>query len=228
MERARGQNAQTSPSLPGGSDGKESACNAGDLGSIPGSGISPGEGNNYPFQYSCLENPMDRGAWWATVHGVTKSWTEWLKFFTLSSFCLLPGPPGKSQKAKELLKRPKGQSAQAESKVGKGDSGTEGTKETQHFFKKYIFNFKKICIFLLFHDLFSIQNDPKPILFFSLFRCLSFYFYTIFKSYFPFTVITKYRLYSSAVQHILKPIYTQWFVPPISPISVMSFLSSHW
>ena len=51
----------------------ESACNAGDLGSIPGSGRSPGEGIGYPLQYSCLENPMDRGAWWATVHGVAKS-----------------------------------------------------------------------------------------------------------------------------------------------------------
>ena len=50
---------------PGGSDGKESACSTGDLGSIPGSGISPGEGNGFPFQYSCLENPMDRGAWQA-------------------------------------------------------------------------------------------------------------------------------------------------------------------
>ena len=63
--------------FPGGSDGKESACNAGDLGSIPESGKSPGEGNGYPLQYSCLENPMDRGAWQATVHGVAKSWT-WL------------------------------------------------------------------------------------------------------------------------------------------------------
>ena len=57
----------------GGSDGKESACSAGDLGSIPGSGRSPGEGNSYPLQYSCLENSMDRGAWQATVHGVAKS-----------------------------------------------------------------------------------------------------------------------------------------------------------
>ena len=57
----------------GGSDGKESACNAGDTGLIPGR--SPGEVNGYPLQYSCLENPMDRGAWQATVHGVTKSWT---------------------------------------------------------------------------------------------------------------------------------------------------------
>ena len=56
----------------GGSDSKESACNAGDLGSIPGSGRSPGEGNGNPLQYSCLENSMDRGAWWATVHGVAK------------------------------------------------------------------------------------------------------------------------------------------------------------
>ena len=56
-------------SFPGGSDGKESACHAGDLGLIPGLGRSPGEGNGYPFQYSCLENSMDRGAWRATVHG---------------------------------------------------------------------------------------------------------------------------------------------------------------
>ena len=61
--------------FPGGSDKKESACNAGDSGSIPGSGRSPGEGNGNPLQYSCLENPMNRGAWWATVHRVTKSWT---------------------------------------------------------------------------------------------------------------------------------------------------------
>ena len=58
--------------FPGGSDGKESACNSGDPGSILGSGRSPGEGNGYSLQYSCLENPMDRGAWQATVHGVTK------------------------------------------------------------------------------------------------------------------------------------------------------------
>ena len=58
-----------------GSDGKESTYNAGGPGSIPGSGRSPGEGNGTPLQYSCLENPMDRGAWWATVHGVTKNWT---------------------------------------------------------------------------------------------------------------------------------------------------------
>ena len=54
---------------------KASAYNAGDLGSIPGSGRSPGEGNGNPLQYSCLENPMDGGAWWATVHGITKSQT---------------------------------------------------------------------------------------------------------------------------------------------------------
>ena len=62
--------------FPGGSDNKESACNVGDLGSIPGLGRSPGEGNGYPLQYSCLGNNMDRGAWWATVHGITKSRTQ--------------------------------------------------------------------------------------------------------------------------------------------------------
>ena len=56
--------------------GKESACNAGDPGSLPGSGRSPGEGNGNPLQDSCLENPMDRGALWATVHGVTKGQTQ--------------------------------------------------------------------------------------------------------------------------------------------------------
>ena len=56
----------------GGSDGKASTCNARDLGSIPGSGRSPGEGINNLLQYSCLENPMDKGAWWATVHGVVR------------------------------------------------------------------------------------------------------------------------------------------------------------
>ena len=62
-------------SFPGGSDSKESACSAGDLASIPGLGRSPGEGNGNPLQYSCLENPMNGGAWQATVHGVAKSRT---------------------------------------------------------------------------------------------------------------------------------------------------------
>ena len=62
--------------FPGGSDGKESACNVGDPGSIPGLERSPGEGNGFPLQYPCLENPMDRGAWQATVHGVAKSQTQ--------------------------------------------------------------------------------------------------------------------------------------------------------
>ena len=62
--------------FPAGSAVKESACNAGDQGSIPGSGRSPGEENGNPLWYSCLENPMDRGAWWASVHRVTKSRTR--------------------------------------------------------------------------------------------------------------------------------------------------------
>ena len=62
--------------VPDGSDSKESACNMGNLGLIPGSRRSPGEGNGNPFQYSCLENSTDRGAWQATVHGVTKSRTQ--------------------------------------------------------------------------------------------------------------------------------------------------------
>ena len=70
-------------SKPFSSDGKVSACNAGDLGSIPGPGRSPGEGNGNPLQYSCLENPMDGGAWGATVHGVAESRTQ-LSDFTHS------------------------------------------------------------------------------------------------------------------------------------------------
>ena len=70
--------------FPGGSEVKVSASNVGDLGSIPRSGKSPGEGNGNPLQYSCLENPMDGEAWWATVLGVAKSGTR-LSDFT---FCL--------------------------------------------------------------------------------------------------------------------------------------------
>ena len=62
--------------MPGGSDSKESACNVGDPGSIPGWGRSSGEGTGNPLQYSCLENPMDRGAWQATVLGVAKKQTR--------------------------------------------------------------------------------------------------------------------------------------------------------
>ena len=65
---------------PGGSDGKASACNAGDPGSIPGTGRSPGEGNGNPLQYFWLENPMDGESWWSTVHGVAKSWTRLKNF----------------------------------------------------------------------------------------------------------------------------------------------------
>ena len=69
--------------LSGSSDGKASAYNVGDQGSIPGSERSPEEGNGTPLQYSCLENPMDRGAWQATVHRVAKSWTR-LSDFTFT------------------------------------------------------------------------------------------------------------------------------------------------
>ena len=67
--------------FPGGSDGKPCAYNAGDPGSNPGSGRSPGEGNGTPLQYSCLENPMDGGAWWAAVHGVAEGRAQ-LRDFT--------------------------------------------------------------------------------------------------------------------------------------------------
>jgi len=62
--------------FPAASDSKESACNAGDPGSIPGLGRSPGEEDGNPLQYSCLGNSMDRGAWWATVYGIAKSQTQ--------------------------------------------------------------------------------------------------------------------------------------------------------
>ena len=71
------------------SEGKVCACNVGDLGLIPGWGRSPGEGNGNPLQYSCLENPVDEEAWWATVYGVAKSRT-WLSNFTLAT---KPSPP---------------------------------------------------------------------------------------------------------------------------------------
>ena len=74
------------PSFSGGSEVKAAARNAEDLGSIPGSGRSPGEGNGNPLQYSCLENPMDGGAWWTTAHGVTKSRTR-LSDFTFFKLC---------------------------------------------------------------------------------------------------------------------------------------------
>ena len=71
--------------FPGGSDGKESACNAGEPGLIPGSGRPPGEGNGYPLQYSWLENPTDRGAWRATAHRVAESdMTEQLILLTFN------------------------------------------------------------------------------------------------------------------------------------------------
>ena len=79
--------------------GEESACNAGDLGSIPESGRSPGEGNGNPLQYSCLENPMDRGAWKVIVYGVSKSQTR------LSDFTCTCGPwKGQFNRTTQVLK----------------------------------------------------------------------------------------------------------------------------
>ena len=74
--------------VPGGSDVTASACNVGDLGSISGSGRSAGEGNGNPLQYACQENPRDRGAWWATVHGVAKSQTQLSTFTYLQELVL--------------------------------------------------------------------------------------------------------------------------------------------
>ena len=87
--RVLGGNTTISPfswDFPSGSEGKESAYSVGDLGLMPGLGRSPGERNGCPLQYSCLENSMDRGAWWATAYGVTESdMTEQLTLSFLSS-----------------------------------------------------------------------------------------------------------------------------------------------
>ena len=82
-EFCKSQSIDESKVFLGGSDGKASVCNEGDLGSIPGSGRSPGEGNGNPLQYSCLENSMDGGGWWATVHRVAKSRTQLSDFASL-------------------------------------------------------------------------------------------------------------------------------------------------
>ena len=78
------------PNFPGSSGGKASVYNAGDLGSIPGSGRSPEDGNGNPLQDSCLENPVDREAWWATVHRATKGRTQLNNFTYLASASVLP------------------------------------------------------------------------------------------------------------------------------------------
>ena len=85
--------------FPCGSDGKASASNAGDPGSIPGLGRSPGEGNGNPLQYAGLENPMDRGAWQAMVHGVAKNQTQLSNSFFLCVRLLL-GTLGQEEKKK--------------------------------------------------------------------------------------------------------------------------------
>ena len=77
-------------SFPGGSDGKELACRARDLGLISGSGRSPGGGNGNPFQYSSLENPMDRGAWWAAVYGSQSIGHNSATSLSLMSFSCIP------------------------------------------------------------------------------------------------------------------------------------------
>ena len=83
--------------------GKESACNARDQGSIPGSGRSPGKGNGNPLQYPCLENPMDGEAWWAAVHGFAKSWTQLNNFTSsLQPFWSLLSSEGKQTINKQI------------------------------------------------------------------------------------------------------------------------------
>ena len=91
--------------FPGGSDGKASACNVGDPGSIPGPGRTPGEGNGNPLQYSCLKNSMDGGAWWATVHGTAKGQTRLSDFtFTFTEEDKEPGGHGGGKGDEEIEK----------------------------------------------------------------------------------------------------------------------------
>ena len=87
-----GSSLGESPSFLAGSDDRESACNAGELGLIPGSGRSPGGRNRYPLRYSCLENSMDRGAWRATVYGVAKSWTRTTEHIRMHQSLLTSSP----------------------------------------------------------------------------------------------------------------------------------------
>ena len=90
--------------FPGSSDGKASACNVEDPSSVPGLGRSPGKGNGKPLQYSCLENSMDGGAWWATVHGVAKSQTR-LSNFTATSWTMLTTVPEEQPSCHMLQRR---------------------------------------------------------------------------------------------------------------------------
>ena len=89
-----------SQDFPGGRDGKVSAYNAGDPGLIPGSGRSSGGGNGNPLQYSCLETPMDRGPWWAMVHGVARVGHDWASSLSLLSYSVLVSnsPVGNGQR----------------------------------------------------------------------------------------------------------------------------------
>ena len=122
--------------FPGGSEVKASAHNAGDLGSIPGLGISPGEGNGNPLQYSCLENPMDARAWWTTVHRVTKSQTQ-LSDFTFHSthkWALYPTGEGTLEVLRSYeikLSFESSQSDSQESSVWKGSAGRRLLQEAK-------------------------------------------------------------------------------------------------
>ena len=84
LEKPKGYQIHRGKDFPRSSVGNESACNAGDLASVPKSRRSPREGNGNPLQYSCLENPMDGGAWWATVHGLQRVGHDWATSLSLS------------------------------------------------------------------------------------------------------------------------------------------------
>ena len=106
--------------FPGGSVVKNPPANAGDVGLIPGLGRSPGKGNGNPLQYSCLENPMDRRAWWAAIYGVAQSWTR-LSDFTFTFHTDILGFPGGS-----LVKNPPANAGDVGLTLGLGRYTGEG------------------------------------------------------------------------------------------------------
>ena len=124
--------------LPGGSGGKESASNVGDPGLIPELGSSLGEGNDYSVQYSCLENSMDRGPWWATVHGVAKSWTQlsrWARSPTPENLMgysfIIKGEVGRGRKSLSFLSRYH-DSIMNSSRLGKGGFSLHSQTRSVH------------------------------------------------------------------------------------------------
>ena len=134
----------------GGSDSKESACSAGDMNPIPGLERSPGEGHGYPLQHSCLENPMERGAWWAIVHGVTKSQT-WL---TLSLF--IPAEAELSPEPRSPVLLP-GLASGQNTAWGRGKGGFQRRWEVV-----YLFILKSVIIICIYIYPLLVKLPPIP------------------------------------------------------------------